>query len=90
MAITSPVLGFLTSNHLALLITPLQTYLAHLQFTEAQQATSKALLLAESIPMASPWLGTRTLFGNFFGNNGLICLKKNLRGKFPNDVILNV
>ena len=27
---------------LALFITPLQTYLAHFQFTEAQQATSKA------------------------------------------------
>ena len=31
------VLGFLTANHLAILITPLQTYLAHVQFTEAQQ-----------------------------------------------------
>ena len=30
-----------------------------------------------------------TLFGNFFGNNGLICLKKNFRGKFLNDVIFN-
>ena len=28
------------------LITPLQTYLSHFQFTEAQQATSKALVLA--------------------------------------------
>ena len=33
----------LPQNHLALLITPLQTYLSHLQFTEAQQATSKAI-----------------------------------------------
>ena len=46
--------GFLTANHLALLITPLQTSLAHLQFTEAQQETSKAWLLAESIATASP------------------------------------
>ena len=29
VAITSPVLGFLTTKHLALLITPLQTYLAN-------------------------------------------------------------
>ena len=42
------VLGFLTTNHLALLI-------AHLQFAEVQQATLKALLLAESIATASPW-----------------------------------
>ena len=41
-------------NHLALLITPLQTYLACLQFTEAQQETSKAWLLAESLATASP------------------------------------
>ena len=39
---------------LALLITPLQTYLALLPFTEVQQATSKAQLLAESIATASP------------------------------------
>jgi len=38
-------------KHLALLITPLQTSLAHLQFTEE---TSKAWLLAESIATASP------------------------------------
>ena len=55
MAIISPVLGFLTTNHLALLITPVQTYLTHLQFAEAQKATSKAELLAESIATASPW-----------------------------------
>ena len=55
MAIISPVLGFLTTNHLALLITPVQTYLAHLQFTEAQQETSKASLLAECIAIAGPW-----------------------------------
>ena len=36
------------------IITPLQTYLAHLQFTEAQQETSKAWLLEESIATASP------------------------------------
>ena len=47
--------GFPTTNHLALLITPLQTYLAHLQFAEAQKATLKAELLAESIAIASPW-----------------------------------
>ena len=34
-------------------------------------------------------VGTRTLFGNFFGNNGLISLKKNFRVKFANDVIFN-
>ena len=34
--------GFLTTNHLALLITLIQTYSALFQFTEAQQATSKA------------------------------------------------
>ena len=51
----APALRFLTTNHLALLITPLQTYLADLQFTEAQQATSKAELLAESIATASSW-----------------------------------
>ena len=34
-------------KHLALFITLLQTYLAHLQFAEAQQATSKAELLEE-------------------------------------------
>ena len=34
-------------------------------------------------------LGTRTLFGNFFGNNGLISLEKNFRAKFVNDVIFN-
>ena len=50
VAIISPVLGFL----IALLITPLQTPLAHLQFIEAQQETSKAWLLAESIATASP------------------------------------
>ena len=32
----SPGLGFLTTNHLALLITPLQTYLAHFIITESQ------------------------------------------------------
>ena len=37
MAIISPVLGFLTTNHLALLITPLQTSLAHPPISEAQQ-----------------------------------------------------
>ena len=37
--IISPVLDFLTTNHLALLITHLA---AHLQFAEAQPATSKA------------------------------------------------
>ena len=41
-------------KHLALLITPLETSLAHLQFTEAQQETSKAWLLGESIATASP------------------------------------
>ena len=46
---------FLSTNHLALLITVLKTYLAHLQFTEAQQATSKSQLLGESIATASPW-----------------------------------
>ena len=35
-------------------------------------------------------LETRVLFGNFFGNNRLISLKKNFRSKFPNDVILSV
>ena len=54
MVIISPALGFLATNHLALLITPLQTYIAHLQFAEAQQATSKAWLLAEPIATASP------------------------------------
>ena len=34
-------------------------------------------------------LGTRTLFGNFFGNIGLISLEKNFRAKFANDVIFN-
>ena len=33
---------------------------------------------------------TRALFGNFFGNNGLISLEKNFRAKFANDVIFNV
>ena len=40
LAIISPVLGFFTTRHLALLITPLQISLAHLQFTEAKQETS--------------------------------------------------
>ena len=50
-------------KHLALhvLITLLQTYLAHLQFTEAQQATSKAL---ESIATASP--GVRLSYSCIF------------------------
>ena len=34
-------------------------------------------------------VGTCTLFGNFFGNNGLISLEKNFRAKFANDVIFN-
>ena len=34
-------------------------------------------------------VGTRTLFGSFFGNNGLISLEKNFRAKFANDVIFN-
>jgi len=44
VAIISPVLGFLTSNHLALLITPFRPTLHTLQFTEAQEETSKAWL----------------------------------------------
>ena len=60
---------------LTLLITPLQTSLAHLQFTEAQQETSKASLLAESIAIASPWCEAvlyspdpPSLFGGGSGN----------------------
>ena len=60
MAIISPVLGFLITNQVAL--PPLQTYLAHLQFTEAQQATSKAELLAVSIATASPKVWGCTIF----------------------------
>ena len=37
-----------------------------------------------------PSVGTHTLFGNFFGNNGLISLEKNFRAKFANDVIFNM
>ena len=47
--------SFLTTNHLALLITLYRpTHSVCLQFTEAQQVTSKALLLAESIATAAP------------------------------------
>ena len=46
-----------------------------------------AIYEGESCIMLS--LGTRTLFGNFFGNNGLIFLEKNFRAKFANDVISN-
>ena len=73
--------GFLTANHLALLITPLQTYSAHLQFTEAQQETSKASLLAESIAIASPWCEAVLyspdppfLFGGGSGNKTIMWL----------------
>ena len=41
------------------------------------------------VNLVHPGLGTRTLFGNFFGNNGLISLEKNFRAKFVNDVIFN-
>ena len=45
------VLGFLTANNLSLLITPLQTYLAHLQFTEAQQNCDTLKSLEEGLGM---------------------------------------
>ena len=41
VAIISPVPASLPQTHLALLITLILTYLARLQFAEAQQATSK-------------------------------------------------
>ena len=41
--------GFLTTNHLALLITMLQTYSSLFQFTEAQQATSKAYVALQQL-----------------------------------------
>ena len=41
--------GFHTTNHSALLITLLQTYSALFQFTEAQQATSKAYVALQQL-----------------------------------------
>ena len=46
-------LGFLTTNHLPIFITPVQTYLAHLQFAEAHANNFKGI--AFSIATASPW-----------------------------------
>ena len=52
LASIPPVLGFLTTNHITLLM---HTFIdLTLQFTEAQQDTSKDWLLAESIAIASP------------------------------------
>ena len=54
LADVAPVLGFLTTNHLASLITPLQTFLAHLPIYWSPARPSKPWLLAESIATASP------------------------------------
>ena len=63
VAIISPVLGFLTANHLALLITPLQTSLAHLQLEESQLAHSVRMYYLRHTLLSSLEgdLGTRLL-----------------------------
>ena len=52
VAIISPVLGFLTANHLALLTTPLQTYLAHLNLLKARDFKGFAFSGIHSISLA--------------------------------------
>ena len=62
-------------------------YLAHLQFTEAQQETSKASLLTESIAITSPWCEAVLyspdppfLFGGGSGNETMVMLVYNTVG----------
>ena len=55
--------GFLATNHLALLITPLQTYLTHPLFTEAQQVTSISRIHSNSLPMVRMSPDPPFLFG---------------------------
>ena len=58
MAIISPLLGFVTTNHLALLILSLLTYLAHFPIYWSQARDFKGLaFLAHSVRMYQTLLG---------------------------------